>query len=130
VTGVGRIHDRATFAALRRRGRRSRAGPLTLTWLPNDAGEPGPPRLAYAVGRTVGSAVRRNRVRRRLRAVVAESAPRMAPGAYLVAVSDPASATGDIGELREMMGTALEGLRSGATPSPTATGRPSGGGPG
>jgi RNase P protein component len=66
--------------------------------------------VAYAVGRSVGSAVRRNRVRRRLRAVVAEAAPRMAAGTYLVAAGERA-AEADIGVMREMMGTALRGLR-------------------
>ena len=46
---------------------------MTAIWLP---GEP-PPRVAYAVGRSVGNAVTRNLVTRRLRAAVAglEGAP-------------------------------------------------------
>lgn len=107
---VGRVRDRATFESLRQRGHRSRAGAITLTWLPSDGRDQGPPRVAYAVGRSVGSAVRRNRVRRRLRAVVAEVAPRMAAGTYLVAASERV-AEADIGVMREMMGTALRGLR-------------------
>ena len=44
-----------------------------------------PPRVAFSVGRSVGDAVTRNRVRRRLRAAVREHAPALAPGAaYLV----------------------------------------------
>ena len=39
---------------------------MTAIWLP---GEP-PPRVAFAVGRSVGNAVTRNRVTRRLRAAV------------------------------------------------------------
>ena len=54
---------------------------MTVTYLPHPDG---PPRVAYAVGRRVGGAVARNRLRRRLRAVVAAAAPRLAPGAYLV----------------------------------------------
>jgi len=46
-------------------------------------------RVAYAVGRAVGGAVDRNRVRRRLRAIVRDT--NLAPGAYLVAVSAPAA---------------------------------------
>jgi ribonuclease P protein component len=45
--------------------------------------------VAFAVSRAVGGAVDRNRVRRRLRAIVRESD--LAPGAYLVGVS-PAAA--------------------------------------
>jgi len=44
-----------------------------------------PPRVAYAVGRPVGGAVVRNRVRRRLRAATRAHAAVLAPGhAYLV----------------------------------------------
>jgi ribonuclease P protein component len=46
-------------------------------------------RVAYAVSRAVGGAVDRNRVRRRLRAIVRRAD--LAPGAYLVAVA-PAAA--------------------------------------
>ena len=42
-------------------------------------------RVAYAVNRSVGNAVVRNRVRRRLRAVVQSAA--LEPGAYLVSAS-------------------------------------------
>jgi ribonuclease P protein component len=62
-----------------------------VTYLPADAG---PPRLAYALGRKLGPAVVRNRVRRRLRAAaheLAASPPGLAPGAYLVTVSPRAA---------------------------------------
>ena len=46
---------------------------------------PAPPRVAFSVGRPVGNAVTRNRVRRRLRAAVREHADCLRPGsAYLV----------------------------------------------
>ena len=82
MAATWRIRDRATFAALGE-GRRGHAGPVRLTWVPG----PGdvPPRVAYAVGRRVGPAVARNRVRRQLRAVAADLAPELAPGAYLLA---------------------------------------------
>ena len=45
-----------------------------------------PPRVAYAIGRHFGTAVERNRARRRLRAAVAlEQALLLDGGAYLVA---------------------------------------------
>ena len=83
MAAAWRIRDRATFAALRH-GRRGHAGPVRVTWVPEPAGTT-PPRVAFAVGRRVGSAVARNRVRRQLRAVVADLAPDLAAGAYLVA---------------------------------------------
>jgi ribonuclease P protein component len=85
---VWRIRDRATFDELRRSRLRVRNGPIAVTFVPGT----GPPRVAYAVGRRVGTAVVRNRVRRRLRAVVAEEAAALAPGAYLVAVRPEAAA--------------------------------------
>jgi ribonuclease P protein component len=45
----------------------------------------GEPRVAYAVGRSAGNAVRRNRIRRRLRAAVAQGKGQFTPGAaYLL----------------------------------------------
>ena len=61
---IWRIRDRATFDALAT-GRRRRRGPISMTFLPGDPSVP--PRVAYAVGKRVGPAVVRNRVRRRLR---------------------------------------------------------------
>ena len=83
MVATWRVRDRATFDALRA-GRRGHAGPVRVSWVP-ESGAGTPPRVAFAVGRRVGSAVARNRVRRQLRAVVAELAPDLAPGAYLVA---------------------------------------------
>jgi ribonuclease P protein component len=82
VAAAWRVRDRATFAALRD-GRRGHAGPVRVTWVPGPVGDP--PRVAFAVGRRVGPAVARNRIRRQLRAVANDLAPRVAPGAYLVA---------------------------------------------
>jgi ribonuclease P protein component len=68
---VWRVRDRASFDALRRDGRRARRGPISVTVAVPDAPEAGGrPRVAFSVGRRVGSAVVRNRARRRLRAVV------------------------------------------------------------
>ena len=56
-------------------------GPLRLRVVESG---PGPPRVAYAVGRSVGNAVQRNRLRRRLRAAVAEHRGLLRPdAAYL-----------------------------------------------
>lgn len=81
-----RVTDRQTFRALRERGRRARRGPLVLTWLAPGPGEDAPPRVAFAIGRAVGGAVRRNRIRRRLRAALRElqADGRLPAGTYLV----------------------------------------------
>lgn len=66
---------------------------MTVTHLPDGST---PPRVAYSVGRPVGPAVTRNRVKRRLRAVLAdiagpEGALPPGPGAYLVSVRPQAA---------------------------------------
>ena len=78
---------------------------MTVTFVPGD--DTDPPRVAYAVGRGVGGAVVRNRLRRRLRTVMTELGPRLGSGAYLVGAS-PEAATLPFGVLREMVSTAVE----------------------
>ena len=85
-----RVTDRASFQALRRRGRRVRRGPLTVTFLaPDPATPPTPARAAFAVGKATGGAVVRNRVRRRLRAGLRDLAVagRLPAGTYLLGAS-------------------------------------------
>jgi ribonuclease P protein component len=107
---IGRVGDRATFDALRRDGRRARRGPMTVVYLPggNDV------RVAYAIGRKVGPAVVRNRVRRRLREAVREldrtTAGGLECGAYLVTVR-PESAGCTYSELRDDLERACAALR-------------------
>jgi ribonuclease P protein component len=89
---IERVRSRATFDALRREGRRARHGPVTVTYVPDDASSA---RVAFAIGRKVGNAVVRNRVRRRLRAILREldrsEGPGLVPGAYLVSVRPEAA---------------------------------------
>jgi ribonuclease P protein component len=95
-----RVRDRASFAALRRAGARRRVGPLTVTRLdPIDGGSP-VPAVAYAIGRSVGGAVERNRLRRRLRAAVADV--ELAPGTYLIGAG-PAATSLSSQDLRELV---------------------------
>jgi ribonuclease P protein component len=67
-------------------------------------GEPARPRVAYAVGRHVGTAVARNRLRRRLRAAVDQAAP--VPGAYLVGAGHEALEL-EFDELRSYVSEAM-----------------------
>ena len=103
-----RVRRAATFADLRRSGRRARCGPVSLTWLPGEPSQP--PQLAYAVGRPVGTAVRRNRLRRRLQAVMAELAADLPPGTYLIGATAGAADL-DHGALRQTVTTALAELQ-------------------
>ena len=70
---IWRIRGRRAFQNLARSGRTVRTETLWCTFLNDPAAQP--LRVAFAVGRSVGTAVRRNRLRRRLRAIVASIAP-------------------------------------------------------
>ena len=85
-----RIRDRATFEALAG-ARRLRRGPIWLRHLPGIRVERA--RVAYAIGRGVGNAVTRNRLRRRLRAIIAgvEAHGNLEPGAYLIGAGTEAT---------------------------------------
>lgn len=103
-----RIRERSTFVELRRRGRRLRSGHLSLTWVARPGEDP--PQVAYAIGRAVGSAVVRNRVRRRLRWALAQLPHNLPPGAYLLAVS-PGAATATAEELRADLASVVAAMR-------------------
>jgi ribonuclease P protein component len=79
------VSSRATFAQLRRSRRRAWSGPVRVQFLPAPDTEQSR-QVAYAVPRKVGTAVERNLVRRRLRAVVADTAAAIPAGAYLVGI--------------------------------------------
>lgn len=92
---------------------------MTVTWAPADDGKTA--RVAYAIGRTVGGAVVRNRVRRRLRAVVAEIEPQLPPGAYLFGARREAASV-PYRELKEAVSQVVTAVVE--PPAPTApTGR-------
>jgi ribonuclease P protein component len=56
-----------------------------------DAAQAGPPRVAYAIGRRTGNAVERNRIRRRLRPIVAAHAERLLPDCQYLIGAKPAA---------------------------------------
>jgi ribonuclease P protein component len=77
---IDRIRERADFVRLRREGTRVRIDPLWCSFVPDPGLEP--PRVAFAIGRATGSAVQRNRLRRRLRELLRA---RIVPGGlYLI----------------------------------------------
>jgi ribonuclease P protein component len=63
--------------------------------------------VSYAVGRSVGGAVERNRVRRRLRSVVASDDVHLRPGSYLFSAS-PEAARQPFDALRHSVERAVE----------------------
>lgn len=101
--GLWRIRDRRTFVTLRTNGGRGRSGPVSITVVPSDDGTP--PRVAFAIGKRVGTAVERNRLRRRLRAAFVElGAP---SGAYLLSAG-PEAATLSVAQLRTHLRQAID----------------------
>jgi ribonuclease P protein component len=101
---IWRLRGRQSFVALRRSGRRVQRGPITVTWAPGQPTEP--PQVGFAVGRRVGGAVQRNRLRRRLRAIATEVAADLVPGAYLIGAA-PEAATLPFRELRTIVSDML-----------------------
>ena len=98
-----RVRDRATFARLAR-ARVCRCDPV---WVRRVSVGGAGPQVAYAIGRRVGNAVTRNRVRRRLRtALLADRAMVRSDSAYLVGAT-PAAATASFAELRDALADCL-----------------------
>jgi len=83
---IDRVRERDAFVRLRRDGMRVRADPLWCSFVLDP--DLVPPKVAFAIGRAVGPAVRRNRLRRRLRALLADSD--VPPGLYLFGARVPA----------------------------------------
>lgn len=104
---TARIGHRRAFERLRRDGRRIRPavsdpvvrGCLWCRFIPDDAADP--PRVAFAIGRDVGSAVVRNRIRRRLRELLRQV--NLPTGWYLIGVMSAALSF-------EQLRTGVEGL--------------------
>jgi ribonuclease P protein component len=105
---IWRIRDRASFRALAA-GRRRRRGVLTVTCAPVAGG---PPRVAYVVGRRVGTAVVRNQVRRRLRAVVQAEASNLAPAHVYLVQASPQAALCTYSELQATFRAILRDLHA------------------
>jgi ribonuclease P protein component len=115
---AGRIRSRQVFEAVRREGRRGRCGALSVSYL--DQPRWSRPHVAYAIGRHVGPAVVRNRLRRRLRAIVAVESPGMPPGAYVVRSKSEGADLG-FDELRVAMSRALDKATQDPRPQLTPT---------
>ena len=109
---IWRIRERSEFARLSSEGRRARAGVLWCTFILDPPGTVTPPRVAFALGRALGPAVVRNRVRRRLRDMLqrASSDSALAPGWYLFG-ANPAAASRSFIELQFDLDLLLSRLR-------------------
>jgi ribonuclease P protein component len=83
---VGRVTNPRRFRALQASTVRARSGPLRASWASH--GEQ--VCVAYAVPTSVGNAVARNTIRRRLRSLLEASAAQLPAGDLLVRVVGPA----------------------------------------
>lgn len=94
--GSGSLTRARDFERVRALGRRARSDGVSV--MAAEAIDPAAPaRLGLAVGRGAGTAVTRNRIRRRLRAAWAESTP--PPGYEVVMRATPAVSDVDFQEL-------------------------------
>ncbi len=85
---IGRLHYRRDFDNLRINGKKVKRGFLSVAFNPGDDFSDGV-RVAFAIGRSVGGAVVRNRVKRRLREVFHQMINKQIPipsGDYLIRV--------------------------------------------
>lgn len=87
---IGRIQSRSVFSRVRAEGVHLRSGVLSCTMVP-DSTLP-QPLVGYALGRSYGSAVSRNRLRRQLRELVKTRETLMQPGVYVFGASPRAAA--------------------------------------
>jgi ribonuclease P protein component len=105
---IRRVHGHGTFRDLARAPAR-RHGALGARLLPGDPAQP--PSVAYAVPRAVGGAVERNRLRRRLRAMVRELESELVPGGVYLLSAGPAAMTTTPAELRDTLRVVLRAAR-------------------
>jgi ribonuclease P protein component len=105
-TGLRRQSD---FARLRRQGRRVAGKSFVIYRSESLAGDPSS-LVGITVNKSIGKAVTRNKVRRRLAAIVHEALATQ-PTMRLLVVARPAAALSAHADLRAEMGAALGGRR-------------------
>ena len=86
---IERITGRREFETLSRHGRRARTQTLWCRYLPDSTAVPA--RVGFAIGRPVGGAVVRNRLRRRLRHLLTTDPQPLGHGVLLIGARPPAA---------------------------------------
>lgn len=97
------IRRRATFTATRERGRRFTNRWMTLSVLPRDSSSQDTAEVAFLTPKRIGSAVTRNKLRRRLREIYRRTPALDASAVYLVWIARPVAVELPFDELREGM---------------------------
>jgi ribonuclease P protein component len=108
---AARLTTGRDFSETIRRGRRAGARCLVVHVSEGSPAASGPARAGFVVARPVGTAVTRNRVRRRLRHVVREHLVELPPASRLVVRALPAAATASSAELDRDLRRALQRAR-------------------
>ena len=103
-----RLTESALFAAAVRGGQRVGGRNLVLHLMPRESGEPA--LVGFVVSKAVGNAVMRNRVKRRLRSIVAGQLTRIPPGSLLVVRALPASSDAEFTALNHDVARSLDKL--------------------
>ncbi|MFZ9015430.1 MAG: ribonuclease P protein component [Ilumatobacteraceae bacterium] len=108
---ISAIRGRGELQAATRAGHRIPGSVLWCTWLPDS--EASSTSVAYAIPRGYGSAVRRNRLRRRLRALLAETDRHesLPPGVLLIGPHRHVSAELTFGEVRNDLERLIDRIR-------------------
>jgi len=104
-----RMRRRAEFTLAVRRGRRA-GRPHVVVHLFRRDDIDAPPQVGFIVGRVVGDAVVRNKVRRRLRHLAREHVARLPRGSLLVVRANPSAGNARQGELAKELDSALRRL--------------------
>jgi ribonuclease P protein component len=100
----------AEFTAAVRQGSRAGRRLLTAHLLVRTGAGAEPPRVGFTVGRLVGGAVVRNRVRRRLRALAGRYLPSLPGGSLLVIRAHPPAAAARQADLAAELDLVMERL--------------------
>ena len=100
------LRRRADFEAIGRRGTARSTPLLVLRWLRTERDDT---RIGLSTPRTLGGAVQRNRVRRRLRALLRERlGTRIGPGWDLLLIARPAASEASQADLASALDALLE----------------------
>lgn len=125
LPAAARLRRREDFTTTVRRGRRVTRGPIVVHLLPALPGGAGSARAGFVIPKAVGGAVVRNRLRRRLRALLVVRLPQLPDTAGLVVRALPGAGTLTSPELAAALDAGLESAgrerRSGRTPSAPAS---------
>jgi ribonuclease P protein component len=113
LSSRNRMRRGSEFSTVMRSGRRASRDAIGVVYLapPADAAEAGgkadPPRVGFVVGKSVGIAVVRKRVQRRLRHVMRSKVATLPDGSLLVVRAKPSAATARQTELAAQIDSAL-----------------------